>query len=101
MTQKPTPINEPFVHSQLAHVPHMTISELKAALVRERVRKDAYSLAGGLPNESYCIASCPEGWEVYYSERGSKSGRQVFQDESSACDYFLARILADHAARDL
>jgi hypothetical protein len=78
----------------------MTISELKAALVRERVMESAYSFAGGLPNERLCIASCPDGWEVYYSERGYKSGRQVFQDESSACDYFLALILADHTTRD-
>jgi len=79
----------------------MTLSELKAVLVKERVRESAYSFAGGLPNESYRIALCPDGWEVYYSERGCKSGRRVFQDEHSACDYFLEEILSDHAARDL
>jgi len=83
------------------HSHAMTIFELKAALVRERVRPDAYSFAGGLPNESYCIAPCSDGWEVYYSERGGKTGRQIFRDESSACEYFLAQLLADHTARDL
>ena len=36
--------------------------------------------------------SSEELWEVYYSERGKKSGRTTFKSESDACSYFIKFI---------
>ena len=45
----------------------------------------------GLPNEALCITN-DEKWEVYYSERGRKSGLREFQNEEDACEYFLEKV---------
>lgn len=65
----------------------MNIRELKEVFEREKVPKDLYSLDGGLPNESYCIAQVSGHWEIYYSERGIKSGCKLFDTEHDACLY--------------
>lgn len=77
----------------------MTVSDLQAALRRERVSEAAYSLHGGLPNEAYCLGQTPDGWEVYYSERGGKTSLRVFLDEHLACDEFFRRVLSDPTTR--
>ena len=48
-------------------------------------------MKGGLPNEALCITN-DEKWEVYYSERGRKSGLREFQNEEDACEYFLEKV---------
>ncbi len=46
------------------------------------------------PNEAYCIRRTSlTNWEVYYSERGQKSGLLNFESESKACEY-LKNVLA-------
>ena len=65
----------------------MTLKELENKLIRNGVPKDAYSLSGGLPNEAYCIEESNGKWLVYYSERGSGTGKQCFNIEQEACDY--------------
>jgi len=67
----------------------MNITELKDKLIELAIPKDSYCFEGGLPNESYCIIKIDNEWEVYYSERGIKSNKQIFKDEDTACDYFL------------
>ncbi len=76
----------------------MNINELKQKLHNEGVPSDLYSLLiGGYPNEAYCLVrNSIDDWEVYYSERGQKSGERHFQIESEACDY-LYRKLHKHA----
>jgi hypothetical protein len=57
-----------------------------------------YALDGGLPNEAYCLAKVDGKWEVYYSERGNKTGLKIFQKEEEACQYFydsLIEVLKD------
>ena len=71
----------------------MTKIELEKKLREEGVRVDSYSLNGGLPNEAYCLNRTESGWEVYYSERGNKTGLKVFDNESDACGY-LFQLLA-------
>jgi hypothetical protein len=74
----------------------MNIEELKKNLTQLRVRSDAYSLTGGLPNESYVIHKVGENkWETYYSERGIKSNLRTFENEQDACNYFLELITTD------
>jgi len=67
----------------------MNLDELRAELVKCGVPETLYQLSGGLPNEKCCIGQKDGRWEVYYSERGSKTSLKFFDDEHSACLYFL------------
>lgn len=67
----------------------MNTNELEVKLTEAGVRKDVYQLSGGLPNEAYCLAQSDEEWQVYYSERGSKSNLKTFDTESQACQYLF------------
>jgi hypothetical protein len=70
----------------------MTILELEENLVALGVSKDLYSIMkGGLPNEQLCITK-EDLWQVYYSERGHKTGLKEFQTESEACEYFFRKV---------
>jgi len=45
------------------------------------------------PNEAYCIRQTKtEKWEVYYSEKGQKSGLVTFNSETEACEYLMKKI---------
>ncbi|HNX58017.1 MAG TPA: hypothetical protein PKK43_02890 [Spirochaetota bacterium] len=69
----------------------MKTAELARILAETDIPPDAYSLEGGLPNEAFCIGHYPDGnrWEVYYSERGRKSGLRTFDSEDDACGHFI------------
>lgn len=70
----------------------MTIVELEEQLNKIGVPKDLYSLmVGGFPNEKLCIFK-EELWQVYYSERGHRSGLKVFSTEEDACEYFFRKM---------
>ena len=70
----------------------MTVVELERKLNQMGIPSDLYSvMTGGLPNEQLCIAK-DESWQVYYSERGHKSGLREFETETEACEYFLRKI---------
>jgi hypothetical protein len=71
----------------------MNVLKLKKRLNELRIPEEAYSiLEGGLPNEQLCIIRNDDSWEVYYSERGRKSGVKIFEDENKACEYFLEKL---------
>lgn len=66
----------------------MTVVELERELEKRGVPKDFYSImAEGLPNEKLCIVK-ENKWQVYYSERGCKTGLKEFEQETEACEYF-------------
>jgi hypothetical protein len=67
--------------------------ELQQKLIRSGVPDDMYRLNGGLPNEAYCLDKYNNFWEVYYSEKGIKSGLRQFKSEEEACDYFYDQII--------
>ncbi|MGN0355035.1 MAG: hypothetical protein ACI4EI_08155 [Muricoprocola sp.] len=70
----------------------MTIEDLSSTLNKMNIPKDLYSImTGGLPNEKLCIVK-EDKWQVYYSERGHKSGLKIFETEEEACEYFLDKI---------
>ena len=70
----------------------MTIIELESTLEQMGVSRDLYSIMiGGLPNEKLCIVR-EDKWQVYYSERGNKSGLKIFETETEACEYFLRKL---------
>lgn len=62
--------------------------ELKQTLAKKQLNY-FFTLEGGLPNELYCLGENGNIWEVYYSERGTKSNLQTFQTEEEACKYLL------------
>jgi hypothetical protein len=77
----------------------MTRAELEQLLDRERVRPDAYSLYGQVPDECLCLLPAPGGWTVFYSERGGRMGPRHFETEADACDFIAMRLLADTGNR--
>ena len=48
-------------------------------------------MIGGFPNEKLCIVK-EESWQVYYSERGHKSGLKIFETEAEACEFFYRKM---------
>ena len=72
----------------------MNISGLARMLADKNIPSDAYSLEGGFPNEAFCIGRDSAGglWEVYYSEKGQKSGLRTFDAEDGACDHFIEML---------
>ena len=71
----------------------MKKNDLKKILINNNIPKDVYSLEGGLPNEAYCLNTDGDKWEVYYSERGQKSGLKLFKTEDEACDYIYKSLV--------
>jgi hypothetical protein len=78
----------------------MNREQLKNELISLKIDPSAYCLTGGFPNECYVLGQDSKGfWEVYYSERGKKTGLQIFESEEKAVQYFLDVILHDSAVR--
>lgn len=74
----------------------MNRAELKTKLEQAGVYAEAYSLNGVLPNERYVLGQEASGrWDVYYSERGQKTGLRSFDSESAACQFLVAHVLKD------
>ena len=67
-------------------------TELERKLITANIRPDMYSLNGGLPNEKFCLSEVNGRWEVYYSERGNKTGLKEFGNEDDACQYFYDMV---------
>ena len=56
-----------------------------------------YALYGGHPSEAYVLDRRPEGWVVYYAERGLETSLTVFDSEAAACNELLALVASqDH-----
>ena len=71
----------------------MNKTELKSRLIAEGIPSDMYYLQGGFPNEAYCLNDAGNFWEVYYSERGLKSGLKNLYNEEDACNYLYELII--------
>lgn len=73
----------------------MKVADLAALLAKSNIPPDSYCLTGGLPNECYCLEQLTNGkWQVYYSERGLRTGPMEFETEGEACDYFCRNFMA-------
>ncbi|MGR0218630.1 hypothetical protein [Agromyces sp. ZXT2-6] len=70
--------------------------DLRAELHRLSVPDSAYSI-GHDSNEAYCLIEEPDGWHVYYSERGRRNGEHVLSSEADAGAELMRRVLADGA----
>jgi len=71
----------------------MIKDELEYRLKKAGVPNDCYCLKGGFPIESYVLAKSNIGWEVYYSEKGLKSGKKSFITEDDACAYLYNLVI--------
>jgi hypothetical protein len=73
---------------------------LNRLLRRLRIRANAYSLNGGLPDERYVLSAEKNGiWAVYGSERGERVAERRFTSEATACKYLLFLVLRDPSTR--
>jgi hypothetical protein len=71
----------------------MNKEQLKEKLIQMNVYKDIYCLEGGLPNECLTLGKKGDTWEVYYSERGIKTGLKTFHNEQEACEHIYHQII--------
>ncbi|HEX7661251.1 MAG TPA: hypothetical protein VF444_17400 [Pseudonocardiaceae bacterium] len=70
----------------------MTRSDLKDILDGKGVKEGAYSLYGGISEDTLCIDENYGTWSVYYAERGTRWDEKKFDSEDAACRYFLHLI---------
>lgn len=71
----------------------MTLAEAVARLHNAGVPDWFYVTDGGLGSgECVGIEPVPDGWAIYYSERGRKSKLEHWPDEDTACRALLRHI---------
>jgi hypothetical protein len=78
--------------------------ELETALSTAGIRPDAYHLGGAEPHplldsEQLILEQTADGWSVWYSEKGLRSGEHHFQNEDAACRYVLSALMKDPTTR--
>ena len=75
------------------------VTELQKVFERENIRAHAYDLNGSNVGEQYVMELRPDGWSVYYSERGGKNDEMWFDTEAEACRELMQRVLRDPTTR--
>jgi hypothetical protein len=79
-----------------------TREELADHLDSLGVRSDCYHLFGAHLEDAFVLDHRPEGWVVFYSERGGEWSPKVFDSEAAACSELLARVAKeDHCFFEL
>ncbi|MDA1358663.1 hypothetical protein O1R50_03460 [Glycomyces luteolus] len=73
----------------------MKKEQLAHKLQEAGVNETTYWLDGGLPSERYTLEERPEGWAIYYAQRGERAYEEVFASEEEACNAFFERIMSD------
>jgi len=79
--------------------PPLTRQSLAAQLDSEGVAERAYSLYGAHMEDAIVLDNRPDGWVVFYSERGGESGLKTYAKESDACLDLLSRVLKNEHNR--
>lgn len=59
------------------------------------VREGTYHLFGAHLDDAIVMDQRPEGWVVFYSERGGEHSLSVHSDEAGACADLLSRLVGD------
>lgn len=78
----------------------MNRASLRRLLASEEVSDEAYGLHPDPPqDETYRLEPAPNGWVVYYSERGLCTGEQLFETEDEACKVLAELLLRDPTTR--
>ncbi|MAU60669.1 MAG: hypothetical protein CMI62_08080 [Parvibaculum sp.] len=75
----------------------MNLDELRHLLIQRNIKPEAVYLdmGGEIGAEKYSIERSGLVWEVYYAERGQKSGLKRFAEEDEACRHLLALLEDD------
>lgn len=79
--------------------PPLTRESLAALLDREGIHECAYSLYGSHTSDAFVMDQRPQGWVVFYSERGEECGLRLHPDEAGACLDLLQRVWDDEPNR--
>jgi len=72
--------------------PTQSRDALAAHLESLGVREGTYNLFGAHLEDAMVMDRRPEGWVVFYSERGGEYSLTVHSDEASACADMLSRL---------
>lgn len=84
------------------HPVPQTRDALAAHLDALGVRKGTYHLFGAHLEDAMVMDQRPEGWVVFYSERGGEYSPKVYDEEASACAELLNRLIdEEHVFFDL
>jgi hypothetical protein len=76
----------------------MTILALRAKLQSMGIRDDSYSLDRD-QDERYVLKRDGSHWVVYYSERGLRTGLQIFDSFDAAAAHLCEELTSDALAR--
>lgn len=79
--------------------PPLNRQRLADVLAANGVAERAYDLYGAHKHDALVLDHRPEGWIVFYSERGSEDILARYHTEAEACLDILNRLLADEHNR--
>jgi hypothetical protein len=65
----------------------------------ERIDSGAISIGQPFREGTYCLEKARGDWRVFAIERGQRVAESVFENECSACQAFLAKVLQDTTTR--
>lgn len=71
----------------------MDISTLRSVLAEGGYDPKGYRILDAPDESTWCIRKQGKIWLVFYFERGTEWELQRFKNESSACEYFLNRVV--------
>jgi hypothetical protein len=77
----------------------MDRNELRDILDQADIRADVFDLDGRDCDECLRLERTPNGWIVYYAERGLRTNERTFPNEDEACRNILKRLIDDAGAR--
>jgi hypothetical protein len=75
--------------------PTLTRESLADRFEASGVRPEAYALYGAHSPESFVMDHRPQGWVVFYTERGDESSKRVWATEAEACQDLMDRVTAE------
>jgi hypothetical protein len=80
--------------------PALTRDVLASVLVAQGVPEHSYQFYGAHTNDAFVLDHRPEGWIVFFTERGAESSPRVYREEADACADLLNRVLAADSTRN-
>lgn len=70
----------------------INISDAAQEMSILNIPSNAFSIGDPSQDESLCIRERNGHWEVFYYERGIRTGLRTFREEHEACENFSSRI---------
>jgi len=70
----------------------MKVDDLEAHFKASGIPSYAYSLRGGLHDETLCLEHLGDQWHIYYCEKGQKNTVDQYEKEEAACLRFREMI---------